>query len=182
MSKLCFAFAVLIAFAGASTLRAAGAPKADADAKVAAGDTKFVTNAAAGGQMEVDLGKLAAEKGASDDVKHFGQQMVDDHTKANEELKHLAMSKHIDLTKAMESAAKKSEKASDKLSKLAGHEFDNAYIKEMVKDHEKDVKDFEKESEHGEDAEIKAFAAKTLPTLHHHLEMAKQMQEKHAKQ
>src|SRR6266487_3844131 len=111
--------------------------------KLSSKDTKFIENAAAGGQMEVDLGKNAAEKGSSDDVKKFGQTMVDDHSKANDELKQLASQKGVDLSKAMDKAMKKSQKQIDKMNKETGEAFDKAYMDDMVKDHEKDVKEFE---------------------------------------
>jgi putative membrane protein len=141
-------------------------------------DTKFVMNAYRGGLLEVALGKVATEKASSEDVKKFGQLMVDDHSKANDELKSLADSKKIDLTKAEASAKKRAEGASQKFSKLEGADFDKAYMALMVKDHEQDVKEFEKESKDGEDADIKAFAAKTLPTLQKHLDMAKELSDK----
>ncbi|MEA2710740.1 MAG: putative rane protein [Phycisphaerales bacterium] len=147
-------------------------------AEVPGPDLKFVNNAVRDGEVEVALGKLAAEKASSEEVKKLGQQMADDHSKANEELKSLAESKKIDLTRAQAGATKRSEGMSQKLRKLEGEEFDKGYVAIMVKEHEKDVKAFEKESKDGEDAEIKAFAAKTLPTLQHHLEMVKEVQKK----
>jgi len=153
-----------------TAVRAADAP--------ASPDQKFVMMAARGGEIEVNLGKLAAEKASSEDVKKFGQTMVDDHSKANEELKALAESKKIDLTKAQAGAKKNGDAMSDKLRKLEGAEFDKGYIMMMVKDHEKDVKAFEKASKDAEDADIKAFAAKTLPTLQSHLDMVKELQKK----
>jgi putative membrane protein len=156
-------------------VRAADAPAAGEKPKLESKDQKFITGAARGGEMEVALGKLAAEKGASDDVKKFGQQMVDDHSKANTELATLAESKGVDVSKAKENATKAIEKQSDKLGKMTGAEFDKAYVKLMVKDHEKDVKEFEEASKSAADADLKAWAAKTLPTLQHHLEMIKEI-------
>jgi len=141
-------------------------------------DHEFVMKAAAGGELEVALGKLAADKATNADVKKFGQQMVDDHSKANDELKALAQSKNIDLSKAQEKAMKKADAEKEKLEKKSGADFDKAYMKMMVADHEKDVKEFEEASKHAEDVDIKAFAAKTLPTLQHHLDMAKETQSK----
>jgi putative membrane protein len=146
--------------------------------KMSAKDTKFIENAAAGGQMEVDLGKNAVEKGSSDDVKKFGQTMVDDHSKANDELKQLASQKGVDLTKSMDKAMKKSEKQIEKLNKDTGEAFDKAYMDGMVKDHEKDVKEFEEASKDADDADLKAWAGKTLPTLQSHLQTAKDIQGK----
>jgi putative membrane protein len=160
----------LLGLSLAPITRAADAP--------AGADQKFVMTAARGGELEVAVGKVAAEKATSEDVKKFGQMMVDDHSKANEELKTLAESKKIDLTKASAQAQKAGERISQKFSKLEGAEFDKAYMALMVKDHEQDTKEFEKQSKDGDDADIKAFAAKTLPTLQHHLEMAKEIQAK----
>jgi putative membrane protein len=141
-------------------------------------DTKFANMAARDGEAEVIAGKLAAEKASSEDVKKFGQQMVDDHTKANEELKSIAKSKNIDLEKAQAQGTKKGERISQKLSKLEGADFDKGYVMVMLKEHESAVKQFEGESKNGQDEELKAFAAKTLPTLQHHLEMVKELQSK----
>jgi putative membrane protein len=151
---------------------------AEAEKKLASKDEKFIRDAATGNEMEVALGKLASTKGAGDDVKKFGQQMVDDHSKSNDELKQLAQSKGVDLTKAEDAAMKKESKEETSLSKKEGSDFDKAYMKMMVKDHEKDVKEFEKASKDCEDSEVKAWAGKTLPTLQSHLSMAKEIEGK----
>jgi putative membrane protein len=141
-----------------------------AAAPVFAADEAFVTKAAKGGMAEVELGKLAAEKASTDAVKQFGQRMVDDHGKANDELKALAQSKNITLP----SEIGPEEKAlRDRLVKLSGSAFDQAYMKAMVSDHVKDVNEFRMESKSGKDPEVKAWAAKTLPTLEEHLKMAR---------
>ncbi len=165
------AIALMLAFVSA-------ARAADSDKKLSSKDSKFVMNAATGGEMEVALGKLAASKASSEDVKKFGQQMVDDHSKANDELKALAQSKGVDLTKAQEKATKMQAKQEEKLSKKDGAAFDKAYVDMMVKDHEKDVKEFEEASKDSDDADLKAWASKTLPTLQKHLEMIKEIQAK----
>jgi putative membrane protein len=131
---------------------------------------KFAKEAAEGGMAEVQMGKLAADKGTDSDVKSFGQKMVDDHSKANDELKSLAAKKGIALPQDL---SKKHKSTQDKLSKLSGAKFDKAYMKDMVDDHEKDVKAFRKQAKEGSDADIKAFAEKTLPTLESHLDLAK---------
>jgi len=125
--------------------------------------------------MEVELGRLAAQKAQSADVKRFGQRMVDDHSKANAELKTLASAKGVTLPADM-NAEGKEEQA--KLSKLSGAEFDKEYMSLMVEDHEKDVSEFEKESRDQDDPDVKAFAAKTLPTLQQHLQMAQSINPK----
>lgn len=139
------------------------------------GSNDFMMKAAQGGMAEVELGKLAASKAQSADVKSFGQKMVTDHSKANDELKAVAAKKSVTLPTDV-NAEQKAEM--DKLSKLSGAEFDKEYVKMMVEDHEKDVADFEKESSSGADADVKAFATKTLPTLKSHLEMIKGIQAK----
>lgn len=139
-------------------------------ANMSSQDRDFLMDAAMGGLMEVELGRIAAQKGMSDSVKQFGQRMVDDHSKANEELTSLASSKGITLPTALD---EKHQKDVTKLSALSGAEFDRAYSKMMLSDHNKDVKEFEKQSIKGADAELKAFASKTLPTLQEHLQMAR---------
>lgn len=136
------------------------------------GDKKFVHDAAQGGMAEVELGKLATEKASSDDVKKFGQRMVDDHTKAGDQLKQVASSEGIQLPQGL-SAQDKSTK--ERLAKLSGEQFDKAYMADMVKDHTQDVLDFQHESRSGKDPAIKDFASQTLPTLQDHLKQAKQI-------
>jgi putative membrane protein len=139
---------------------------------LSASDKKFVMDAAKGGMAEVELGKMATEKASSDDVKKFGQRMVDDHTKANEQLKQVASQEGIQLPTALSA---KDQMTKEKLSKLSGTAFDKAYMNDMVKDHTKDVADFQKESTNGKDPAVKDFAAQTLPTLQSHLQQAKQI-------
>jgi putative membrane protein len=133
--------------------------------KSAPADMKFVQEAAAGGMAEVELGKLAADKATNPDVKAFGQRMVDDHSKANDELKALASQKGFTLPSGPEPAHKT---MLDHLSRLTGAAFDKAYMQEMVKDHDKDVAAFKRASTSATDADLKAWAAKTLPTLQDH--------------
>ena len=137
-----------------------------------ADDNKFLKDAAIGGMIEVELGKIAAQKASSDAVKQFAQKMVDDHTKANEALKQVASRANINVPDALDS---KHQSRVDKLSKLSGTEFDRAYIKDQLKDHQQDVKEFQNEAENGNQEEVKNFASKTLPTLQEHLSMAKEL-------
>jgi putative membrane protein len=132
-------------------------------------DRDFVMDAAMGSLMEVELGRMATHQGASDAVKQFGQRMVDDHSKANQELTSLASSKGITLPTELD---EKHRVHVTKMSSMTGADFDREYVKMMVSDHRKDVSDFEKESTRGTDADLKAFAGKTLPTLQEHLRMA----------
>jgi putative membrane protein len=152
-----------------SALPTNGASAAKPSPGAAMADTRFMKEAAEGGMAEVALGQLAAEKASSSEVKKFGQRMVDDHSKANDELKQLASQKNVDLPQGL-SAKDKATKAT--LEKLSGEQFDQAYMKDMVKDHKKDVSDFRRESKSAQDPDVKRFAAKTLPTLEDHLKQA----------
>jgi len=135
-------------------------------------DRKFVKDAAQGGMAEVELGQLAAEKASSDDVKKFGQRMVDDHSKANEDLKQLATKKGVHVPQEL-SVKDKATKA--RLSKLSGEQFDKAYMANMVRDHKKDVAEFKRETESAKDPDVKNFATSTLPTLEDHLKQAQSL-------
>lgn len=142
---------------------------------VSSAESKFMNEAAQGGMAEVKLGELAASKGAMPEVKAFGQRMVTDHTKANDDLKALAAAKNVTLPTDVNSEQKA---MYDKLSKLSGAAFDSSYVKGMVEDHEKDVADFQKQSTGATDADVKAFATKTLPTLQSHLDQIKSIKSK----
>jgi putative membrane protein len=137
--------------------------------RMSAADSTFAQKAAQGGMAEVKLGELAKDHASNQAVKTFGQRMVDDHTKANDELKSIAGKKGITLPSDLDS---KDQATYDRLSKLNGAEFDRAYITDMVKDHRTDVSEFRRESEQGQDPDLKSFAGKTLPTLEEHLKLA----------
>ena len=138
-------------------------------------DTAFAVKAAQGGLAEVKLGRLAADNGSSPDVKAFGQQMVDDHSKANDQLKSVAESEGMTLPTDIN---QKQQAMYDRLSKLSGDQFDSAYVKDMIMDHQEDVKDFRKEAQSGTDEKIKSFAAETLPVIQGHLDKLKAIQPK----
>jgi putative membrane protein len=141
-------------------------------------DSAFAMKAAEGGLAEVEVGKLAATQGKDEAVKSFGQRLVDDHGKANDELKSIASSKSITLPSSPNA---KQKALAARLQKLQGAAFDKAYMAAMVKDHQEDIALFEREASAGKDPELQAFAKKTLPTLKEHLELAKQTQTKIAK-
>jgi len=136
-------------------------------------DTAFAIRASQGGLAEVKLGRLAAEKGSSPDVKAFGQQMVDDHSKANTQLRAIADSEGMTLPTDVDGTQ---QGMYDRLSKLSGAEFDAAYVKDMVRDHQEDVKDFQKQAKSGTDEKIKSFATQTLPVLQGHLDKIRLIQ------
>jgi putative membrane protein len=142
---------------------------AKATKQAATADTTFMKTAAMDGMAEVEHGRLAAQNAASDEVKQFGQRMVDDHGKANGELQSLASQKNVTLPKELDAKHKAMQ---DKLSKLKGAAFDSAYMSHMLAAHKQAVSLFQREAKSGKDAEVKAFAEKTLPTLQEHLKMA----------
>jgi putative membrane protein len=119
--------------------------------------------AAKGGMMEVAMGNLAAENGQSDGVKSFGKRMVTDHSKANEELKSIASQKGVTLP---------SKEPTVKWSS------DKAYITMMVKDHEKDLAEFQEAANTGSDQDVKKFAEDTAKVVKEHLDLAKETQSK----
>jgi len=135
----------------------------------------FLKEAAQGGIMEVTLGKMAAEKAQSEAVKNFGLRMIKDHGQANVELKNLAQSEGVSLPSDMGSEGKELEQ---RLQKLSGAEFDQAYMQEMLKYHKKDIEAFNQEAQNGQDAEVKNWAAKTLPTLREHYQLGQTAAEK----
>ncbi|HEY5823803.1 MAG TPA: DUF4142 domain-containing protein [Cyclobacteriaceae bacterium] len=137
-------------------------------------DTEFAVAAADGSMFEVQLGQLALTKASSPKVKAFAQSMVDDHTKANEELKSLAQTKNITLPSTI---SEEKQKDYDKLAEKSGADFDKAYSEFMVKDHKDDVDQFKKAAEKCEDAEIKSWAAEKLPVLESHLSMAESLED-----
>lgn len=135
-------------------------------------DAQFAKEAAGGGMAEVKLGQLAQEKGTSDAVKAFGKRMMADHTQAGENLKAAAAKSNIELPTDM---GPRDQATYDRLSKLSGTDFDQAYARDMVRDHMHDVAAFRHESTNGTDPNIKQFATATLPTLQEHLKQARDM-------
>jgi putative membrane protein len=132
-------------------------------------DKEFVSKAGMGGLAEVQMGNLGLSKASSADVKAFAQRMVTDHSNANAELAHLATAKGTALPTELAGDHKA---ALDHLSSLSGAEFDKAYMKHMVEDHIKDVDEFDRASTNATDADVRAWAGKTLPTLKEHLALA----------
>ena len=154
---------------GATTGTMSAGSTGSASAKLAGADKTFVEKAAIGGMAEVELGNLAQQKAASEDVKKFGARMVQDHSKANDELKQIASTKGVQLPSSLD---KKHQSDMDRLQKMSGADFDKAYMSHMVDDHKQDVAEFKKEANGGKDGDVKGFAAKTLPTLEEHLKLA----------
>lgn len=163
------AFTALIAFGGV-----AAAQTGSYDQTQQKKDASFAKDAAAGGMAEVQLGKLAQQKGSSQSVKDFGARMVKDHSAANDKLKAVASKDGMMVPSGM---THEDQATYDKLSKLSGSDFDKAYAQDMVQDHQKDIAAFQKEANGGMNPDLKNFASQTLPTLQDHLQMAQQMQQ-----
>jgi putative membrane protein len=136
-------------------------------------DEEFAQKAAEGGLMEVQFGQLAQQQAKDEQVVQFGQRMVQDHGQANEKLISIAEQKALQLPRELPGDM---QQKYDEMQQLSGAEFDQAYMDEMVEDHEKDIKLFEQQAEGGKDPDLRAFAEETLPTLRAHLELAKQVQ------
>jgi putative membrane protein len=139
---------------------------------LAAADAAFVKKAADGGMAEVAMAKLAQEKAASDEVKAYAAKLEKDHTQANTDLKQVASQKNVTLPTA---PSKAHQAKHDRLAKLSGAAFDKAYVAAMVEDHQKNVQEFSRASTSLADAEVKAFAAKTLPVLKDHLQQVQEL-------
>jgi putative membrane protein len=177
-------------------------------------DEQFVKQACKSGKMEIHMGKMGVQQAQNSQVKQFAQRLVDDHTKAGEELKQLATRKGVTLpedrgitgtesdtdSSAAGAPGSDSGKSSDsgkpgirerlfgkdndseahgemkKLHGLTGTEFDREYVKQAVKHHQKDVREFEQASKKVQDQELKAWIDKTLPTLREHLQTAQSLQ------
>jgi putative membrane protein len=143
-------------------------------ARRSSNDELFSKKAAQGGIAEVKMGKLAADKSSNEAVKKFGRRMVEDHTKAGDDLKEAARKEGISLPQEMDA---KEREAFDRLSKLSGAEFDKAYAQDMVKDHQEDIAEFTSEANGGHKDAIRSFASDTLPTLKDHLKLARAMRQ-----
>jgi putative membrane protein len=132
----------------------------------------FVQKAAISDMYEIEAGKIATQKGQSDAVKQFGQQMVDAHTKTTEELTGIVQQKNIeaDLPTKLDS---KHQKLIDDLNSASARDFDQAYAKQQVDGHEEALDLFKQYADRGIDADLKQFAQKTLPIIEHHLDAAK---------
>lgn len=136
------------------------------------GEKKFIQMVGEGGRAEVELGRLAQEKASSDQVKQFGQRMADDHGKAGKELAELASRKGVTVPNEISG---EHGRLRDRLARFQGSMFDKQYVKEMVKDHKKDVAEFRRMSKSAKDGELKAWVDKTLPTLEDHLRMVQDL-------
>ncbi len=140
-------------------------------ATVSKADQDFAVNTAIAGMTEIQAGQLAQQKGMAKDVKAYGTMMVEDHTKAADQLKAIATQKNLTLPSTLTPDMQKN---IDELNGKTGKDFDKAYMDMMVSDHKKVISAFEDESKNGSDADIRSFADSTLHTLHTHLDKAEE--------
>jgi putative membrane protein len=138
-------------------------------------DKSFVHDALEGGMAEVQLGQLALQKSSNDDVKQFAQKMIDDHTKLGDEMKQVAVQMKV---KVPDSPSKKDKSAIAKLQALNGDDFDKAYIKDMVKDHQQDLKDFKQEAQNTQSPDLKKVVNQGGQVIEEHLQMIQQIAQK----
>jgi putative membrane protein len=145
---------------------AASAPAAE----LSAGDKRFVEKAASGGLAEVQAAQLAQQKAQDQKVKDFAQQMITDHTAANQQLTTLAQQKGLTVATALDD---KDQSGIDRLQNLDGKKFDRAYMKAQLHDHQEMLKLLQKEAKNSKDTDLKSFAEQTIPTIQKHLDMIK---------
>jgi len=160
--------AVLVA---AGTLGVVSLATAQDSANRMTGDNTFATKAWQGNMAEVKLGQLAQQNAESQAVKDFGSRMVADHTKINDDLKTVATRDGITLPTELDA---RDQATYNRLSKLNGAAFDRAYLTDMIAAHKADIAAFRHETENGTNPDLKEFAAKAMPTLQEHLQLAEQ--------
>jgi putative membrane protein len=160
---------ILVAIVVATVLVVVQAHAVGAQMSVPAPDQQFMIEAARGGIAEVEMGRMASQRAASEPVRQFGQRMVTEHGAANQELLQLAQRKGVTLPQEMDAMHRAT---MDRLATLSGAAFDQTYMNEMMKDHQQATALFTREAQQGQDAELRAWAMKTLPTLQEHQRVA----------
>jgi putative membrane protein len=154
-----------------------GPPGATAPTAQNFGDQAFVTKAMEGGMAEIELGKLAADKSQSQDVKQFAQKMVNDHSQMGDKW-FKPVAKEIGVSEP-KGPSKKDKKLIEKLQGLSGQQFDTEYIQAMVKDHKEDLKEFQSESEAAQDPNVKQIAEQGSKVISQHLQIIEQIAQSH---
>ena len=139
-------------------------------------DKSFVKKAAEGGLAEVRLGELAQQKSNSQDVKEFAQKMVNDHTQLNNQMQPIAQQMGVSSPQGL---SKKDKKEIAKLENLSGQQFDEAYIKYMVKDHKKDLSEFKDEASRTQNPQLKNAAQQGAQVIDQHLQLAERLAKDH---
>jgi putative membrane protein len=142
-------------------------------------DMEFANKAAAAGKAEVELARVGTEKAMNPDVKTFADRLVQDHTKANDQLTEIMRTKGMEMPAEAPTEAKAEH---DRITALSGNEFDREFMRHWVSSHEKGIELYSTEAETGQDPELKQFATDTLPTLQEHLDEAKRVESSRSRQ
>jgi putative membrane protein len=172
-SKIIYVSCLTIFLTGLGSWAVLAHQDVTAPSKADMADAHFAKAVAQGGMAEIQLGKLAADRGSNAMVKAFGERMVTQHGAAADQLKAAAEQASIVLPTTVSS---KDQQTYDRLARLTGSDFDRAYADDMVQDHEKDVHEFQNEANNGKNSGIRAFAAQTTPMIQQHLNQAREMQ------
>jgi putative membrane protein len=160
----------LVAATAAAFLPASGSHSATEEAKPSA--QSFLQKAAEGQQAEIALGQLASERAGDQQVKQFGAQMIEDHRKASAEIQQLASKEGVALPTELTSIHKDKQ---EQFARLSGRDFDRAYLGYMLRDHRRDVKEFERHIKAIKNPQVQQWAEGTLPLLKQHLRQAQQI-------
>jgi putative membrane protein len=169
--RLTFKSGVLLAGAGLF-ITFSGLAIAQKSDDAGKGDAHFAREAATAGMMEVELGRIAVQKSLNDRVKQFGQRMIDDHSKRCGELKAIAANNDFKIPAQLDERHKT---IVGMYVNMSGTEFDRAYIRDMIRDHQTDIAQFQKEANNGLNSDLKSWVATTLPALQEHLRVAKEV-------
>jgi putative membrane protein len=175
MKRPLFALAAVLGFAlsaGALAQQDKSSDTSKGSSASSKADGKRLRDLALANLAEIEAGKLAASQASSPDVKKFGQQMVDDHTKQLQELQKLAQARNVELPTTPDA---KHQRAAKRLQGLSGADFDREYMRMQVKDHRDAHKIAERAAKRGKDGEVKAAAGKAAPEIQAHLKMAQQI-------
>jgi putative membrane protein len=165
MRKTVIAGAVVLALSAAPAF-AAGKKQGITSKQVS--DQEFVIHAAKGDMAEIELGKVAQTKASAESVKTFAKRMIDDHQRALDSLKPIAMNEKITVPTTIDP---KDQALKERLEKLSGRAFDRAYMSAMIKDHRHDVAEFRAASTKARSADVKQYASTILPSLEKDLKL-----------
>lgn len=138
-------------------------------------DMKFLKDTAEDGHFEVQASQMAAERATRPEVKDFAGKLANDHTQLSNDLSSLASNKGVTLPSSMD---KKDRKELDRLGKLSGKKFDHEYLKEMIKNHKEDIRDFKSAAKDAKDPDVKSWAQNHISALEDHLKMAQDLEKK----
>jgi putative membrane protein len=166
----------VVCLSGAMLLCAGSAAMGQNTTSPSVSDKKFVQRALEGGIAEMQLGELAVQRGNCEDVKQFGQKIIDDHIKMGDQIRDVAQREGI---KAPRGTTVKDQTLEAKLKGLSGESFDKAFIAAMVKDHRQDLAHFKREANAGNDTEIKDAASQVLQMISQHLKLAERIARNH---